>query len=103
MASASPMFCEAPVTTARASGLGAGTAMRRTISWATMDDPRPPGAAQRSHVLTSAMSLIRDDYHYLWPGLALLACAAACTELATVPYNAMLRQLSTPQNSGRVS
>lgn len=54
-------------------------------------------------VLTSAMSLIRDDYHYLWPGLALLACAAACTELATVPYNAMLRQLSTPQNSGRVS
>ena len=47
-------------------------------------------------LLTSAMSLIRDDYHYLWPGLALLACAAACSELATVPYNAMLRQLSTP-------
>ena len=54
-------------------------------------------------LLTSAMSLIRDDYHYLWPGLALLACAAACSELATVPYNAMLRQLSTPQTSGRVS
>lgn len=54
-------------------------------------------------MLTSAMSLIRDDYHYLWPGLALLACAAACSELATVPYNAMLRQLSTPQTSGRIS
>ena len=54
-------------------------------------------------LLTSAMSLIRDDYHYLWLGLALLACAAACSELATVPYNAMLRQLSTPQTSGRVS
>jgi UMF1 family MFS transporter len=54
-------------------------------------------------LLTSAMSLIRDDYHYLWPGLALLALAAACSELATVPYNAMLRQLSTPQTSGRVS
>jgi len=53
--------------------------------------------------LTSAMSLIRDDHRYLWPGLALLACAAACSELATVPYNAMLRQLSTPQNSGRIS
>lgn len=53
--------------------------------------------------LTSAMTLIRDDYHYLWPGLALLACAAACSELATVPYNAMLRQLSTPQTSGRIS
>jgi MFS transporter, UMF1 family len=54
-------------------------------------------------VLTSAMSLIRDDYHYLLPGLALLATTAACSELATVPYNAMLRQLSTPQTSGRIS
>ena len=54
-------------------------------------------------LLTSAMSLIRDDYRYLWPGLVLLACAAACSELATVPYNAMLRQLSTPQTSGRIS
>lgn len=54
-------------------------------------------------LLTSAMSLIRDDYHYLWPGLVLLACTAACSDLSTVPYNAMLRQLSTPQNSGRIS
>jgi MFS transporter, UMF1 family len=54
-------------------------------------------------LLTSAMSLIRDDYRYLWPGLVLLACAAACSELATVPYNAMLRQLSTPRTSGRIS
>jgi MFS transporter, UMF1 family len=54
-------------------------------------------------LLTSAMSLIRDDYHYLWPGLALLACSAACSDLATVPYNAMLRGLSTPQTSGRIS
>jgi hypothetical protein len=29
VANASPMFCEAPVTTARASGLGAGTGMRQ--------------------------------------------------------------------------
>ncbi len=54
-------------------------------------------------LLTSAMSLIRDDYRYLFPGLLLLACAAACSELASVPYNAMLRQLSTPQTSGRIS
>ncbi len=54
-------------------------------------------------VLTAAMSLIRDDHRYLWPGLILLACTAACSELATVPYNAMLRQLSTPANSGRIS
>ena len=54
-------------------------------------------------LFTSSMSLIRDDYRYLLPGLVLLACTAACSDLATVPYNAMLRQLSTPQTSGRVS
>jgi MFS transporter, UMF1 family len=53
--------------------------------------------------MTAAMSLIRADYHYLLPGLALLACTAACADLATVPYNAMLRQLSTGTNSGRIS
>ncbi|MGZ4589126.1 MAG: MFS transporter, partial [Mycobacteriaceae bacterium] len=53
--------------------------------------------------VTSAMSLIRPDYHYLLPGLVLLACAAACSDLATVPYNAMLGQLSTPATSGRIS
>ncbi|CDP88910.1 MULTISPECIES: MFS transporter [Mycolicibacterium] len=54
-------------------------------------------------VFTAAMSLIRDDHRYLMPGLVLLACTAACNELATVPYNAMLRQLSTPNTSGRIS
>ncbi|MCG5434142.1 MFS transporter [Mycobacterium sp. MYCO198283] len=53
--------------------------------------------------LTAAMSLIRDDHRYLLPGLVLLALTAACSDLASVPYNAMLRQLSTPQTSGRVS
>jgi MFS transporter, UMF1 family len=54
-------------------------------------------------VLTAAMSLIREDYHYLVPGLILLACTAACNDLATVPYNAMLRQVSTTESTGRVS
>src|SRR6187431_285411 len=50
------MFCEAPVTTARASGLVAGTGMGRTISWATMEDPRPSGqTAGRSRVLAWAL------------------------------------------------
>jgi UMF1 family MFS transporter len=53
--------------------------------------------------MTSAMCLIRADYHYLWAGLVLLACTAACSDLATVPYNAMLRQLSTGETSGRIS
>ncbi|RAV08739.1 MFS transporter [Mycolicibacterium sp. GF69] len=54
-------------------------------------------------VLISAMSFVRDDYRYLALGLVLLASASACNELATVPYNAMLRQLSTPQTSGQIS
>lgn len=54
-------------------------------------------------VLTASMSLIRDDPRYLLPGLALLAVTAACSDLATVPYNAMLRSVTVPQNSGRVS
>lgn len=52
---------------------------------------------------TAAMSLIRADPNYLAAGLALLALTAACGDLASVPYNAMLRQLSTPQTAGRIS
>lgn len=54
-------------------------------------------------VLTASMSFIRPDLDYLWLGLALLACTSACSDLATVPYNAMLRDLSTPATSGRIS
>jgi UMF1 family MFS transporter len=54
-------------------------------------------------LMTAAMSLIRDDYHYLLPGLVLLAGTAACNDLATVPYNAMLRQVSTAESPGRIS
>jgi UMF1 family MFS transporter len=54
-------------------------------------------------LLTSAMSLIRDDARYLLAGLLLLGFTAACNDLASVPYNAMLRQLTTPETSGRIS
>lgn len=54
-------------------------------------------------LLTSAMALIRDQPGYLFAGLALLATTAACCDLASVPYNAMLRQLSTPETAGRIS
>ncbi|BBU21973.1 MFS transporter [Mycobacterium xenopi] len=52
---------------------------------------------------TASMSLIREQPGYLWPGLVLLAATAACGDLASVPYNAMLRQLSTTRTSGRIS
>ncbi|MFM8597581.1 MAG: MFS transporter [Mycobacterium sp.] len=52
---------------------------------------------------TASMSLIRDDPRYLVAGLALLAFTAACGDLASVPYNAMLRQLCDPHTAGRVS
>ncbi len=54
-------------------------------------------------LLTSGMSLIRDDPRYLLPGFVLLALTSACSDLASVPYNAMLRQLATPETSGRIS
>jgi UMF1 family MFS transporter len=53
--------------------------------------------------LTASMVFIRADPAYLAPGLALLALTAACGDLASVPYNAMLRQVSTPQTAGRIS
>lgn len=53
--------------------------------------------------LTATMSMVRADPSYLFPGLALLAATAAAGDLASVPYNAMLRQLSTPATAGRIS
>lgn len=54
-------------------------------------------------VVTASMSLIRDEPGYLFAGLVMLAVTAACGDLASVPYNALLRQLSTPRTSGRIS
>jgi len=54
-------------------------------------------------LLTASMSLIRDDARYLLAGLLLLGFTAACNDLASVPYNAMLRQLTTPDTAGRIS
>lgn len=51
----------------------------------------------------SLMFFVRDEHGDLWLGLALLAFASAVFELASVPYNAMMRQVSTPATVGRVS
>ncbi|WP_214365304.1 MFS transporter [Pseudonocardia sp. H11422] len=46
---------------------------------------------------------VRDEYTYLWLGLVLLALGSIFFELASVSYNALLRQVSTPHTIGRVS
>jgi MFS transporter, UMF1 family len=51
----------------------------------------------------SATYLIRPEPRYFWAGLVLMAATAACGDLASVPYNAMLRQLSTPATASRIS
>lgn len=51
----------------------------------------------------AGMFVVVDDYHYLWLGLVLLGVGSVIFELAGVPYNAMMRQVSTPDNLGRVS
>ncbi|MGW4480745.1 MFS transporter [Rhodococcus triatomae] len=50
-----------------------------------------------------AMFFVEDNHHYLWLGLVLLGVGSVLFELAQVPYFAMLRQVSRPDNIGRVS
>lgn len=54
-------------------------------------------------VCTALLFFVREDYHYLWLGLVLISLGSVLFELASVPYFAMLRQVSTPQTIGRVS
>ena len=46
---------------------------------------------------------VRDDHRYLALGLVLLGLGSIFFELASVSYNAVLRQVSTPATMGRVS
>jgi UMF1 family MFS transporter len=46
---------------------------------------------------------VREDYRWLWLGLLLLALGSIFFELASVSYNAMLVQVSTPATMGRIS
>lgn len=76
-------------------GVWVGAPRRRRVALSVLS-----GLAVAS---TSAMFLVRDNPGYLWAGLVLLSTTAACGDLAAVPYNAMLRQISTPQTVGRIS
>lgn len=49
------------------------------------------------------MFWVRDDFSYLWLGLVLLGLGNIFSEIASVSFNAMLHQVSTPATVGRVS
>lgn len=50
-----------------------------------------------------AMFFVRAEPHFFWFGLALLAIGSIAFQFAEVAYFAMIRQVSTPQNIGRIS
>ncbi len=56
-------------------------------------------------VVVSVIGLfwVRDDYHYFFLGAALIGLGSIFFEIATVFYNSMLRQISSPANIGRIS
>lgn len=53
--------------------------------------------------LMVALFFVRDDASWFWFGVIALAAGAVCFEFAEVSYFAQLRQVSTPDNVGRVS
>lgn len=91
--------------------LGAGGLIIALLAPVTGQRSDATGHRRRSLVLltlavvtvTALMFLVKDDYHYLWLGLVLIALGSVLFELAQVPYFAMIRQVSTPDTIGRVS
>ncbi len=54
-------------------------------------------------VLAAALFFVRPDPAYLWLGLGILAVASIVGELANVNYYALIDEVSTAKNVGRVS
>ena len=54
-------------------------------------------------VSTLGLFFVKDSPSYLWLGLVLMAAGSVFMEFAYVSYNAMLHQISTPANIGRIS
>ena len=80
----------APVIGGRADS--AGRRKRSTGTWTVLTIATMAG-----------LFAVRDDWDYLWLGLALFGLGSIFFELASVSYNAMLCQVSTPATIGRVS
>ncbi|MCW4463951.1 MFS transporter [Glutamicibacter sp. MNS18] len=53
--------------------------------------------------LTAACVFVAPDPKYLWLGAGLIAAASVFSEFASVNYNAVLTQISTPSTIGKVS
>ena len=53
--------------------------------------------------VSASMFFVQPDEDYLWLGLLLLASGNVFFEFASVNYNAMLAEVSTPATVGRVS
>ena len=54
-------------------------------------------------IATAALAFVRPDESYLWLGLLLLAIGNIAFETGSVVYNAMLTDISTPKNIGKIS
>lgn len=54
-------------------------------------------------VISAGLFFVKPEQSYLWLGLLLLAAGNIFFEFASVNYNAMLNDISTPANVGRVS
>ncbi|WP_228201484.1 MFS transporter [Flaviflexus ciconiae] len=52
---------------------------------------------------TAGLALVRPEESYLWLGLLLLAIGNIAFDTGSVVYNAMLTDISTPQNRGKIS
>lgn len=80
-----------------APALGRGSddrgARKKTLFWLTM----------AVIVVMLSLFFVENDWHFLWFGLVMMAAGSVIFELASVPYFAMLRQVSTPKNVGWVS
>lgn len=80
-----------------APALGRGSddsgARKKTLFWLTM----------AVIVVMLSLFFVENDWHFLWYGLVMMAAGSIIFELASVPYYAMLRQVSTPKNVGWVS
>src|SRR3954453_2588091 len=65
---------------------------------------RSVGVWTAATVVTMAgLVAVSADHHYLALGVVLLGLRSIFSELATVSFNAVLRQVSTPATMGRVS